>query len=427
LNGPSGVAVDSAGNVYIGDFANCLIRKISTNGDISTAAGIPPVNGNAQCGYNGDNQSATSAELDGPIGVAVDSLGDLFIADSLNNRIREVLASTGVISTVAGNGTCGLGSKGPATAATLCSPTGVVVDSLGDIYIADSGEHAVQEVTAGMIRVLSIPGLNTPVAVALDRLDNLYVSDDGNDVIYQVATSGYTAIVAGMSGSPGYSGDGGPATQAQLNFPIGVATDAAGEIYIADEGNGRVRRVDIDGVIGTLAGNGTACANPTAIPPCGDGAPAPSANFTYTFGVAIDSSGNLYVTDPSEERLRFVAGAGDPYPLLHIPGALHFPSVPIGDSLTRPLQVQNLGESAMSVVTADTTGDFSVSGKPICQTMPDDCMSCMISVTFTPTTTGLRTGTLMIYSNAYNNPAVVALSGYGEAAGTPSAPVAGPR
>ena len=214
LSGPTGVAVDSAGDLFIADTGNDRIREVNhATGVITTIAG------NGTEGYSGDNGPATAAELDDPEGVAVDSAGDLFIADTGNNRIREVNLSTGVITTVAGNGTAGYsGDNGPATAAELYIPDGVAVDSAGDLFIADTATTRIREV-------------------------NL--------------STGVITTVAG-NGTVGYSGDNGPATAAELDGPTGVAVDSAGDLFIADSANNRIREVNhATGVITTVAGNGT--------------------------------------------------------------------------------------------------------------------------------------------------------------------------
>ena len=215
----TGVAVDSSGNIYIADTYNNRIRKVDTAGVISTIAG------NGAAGYSGDGGSATSAMLNGPMSVAIDAFDNIYIADQLNNCIRKV-NTVGVISTVAGNGTAGFfGDGGLATSAALNNPTGVAIDSAGNIYIADANM-------------------------------NNYPLNYGNNRIRKVDTSGIISTVAG-NGAAGYLGDGGAATSATLGAPQGVAVDAIGNIYIADVLNNRIRKVDSSGVITTVAGNGT--------------------------------------------------------------------------------------------------------------------------------------------------------------------------
>jgi uncharacterized protein (TIGR03437 family) len=304
LNGPSGVAVDSGGNLYIADVGNSRIRKVS-NGVITTVAG-----GGMQ---SGDSGPATSAEMSGPAGVAVDSAGNLYIADTLDNRIRKV--SNGVISTVAGNGTPGFsGDNGLATSAELNGPVGVAVDSAGNLYIADSGNYRVRKVSGGVITTVAGSGgpgyplvgdngpavhaqLN-PVGVAVDSGGNLYIADVGNDRIRKVS-NGVITTVAG-TGATGFSGDDGPATSAHLDEPWGVAVDATGNLYIADTDNSCIRKVS-NRVITTVAGTGTQGFS-------GDNGPATNAQLNSPWGVAVDPAGNLYVADRNNNRIRKVSG-----------------------------------------------------------------------------------------------------------------------
>ena len=301
LHGPSGVAVDDSGSVYIADTDNHCIRKVS-GGIISTVAG------NGTPGFSGDNGPAASAQLRYPAGIAVDSAGGLYIADTYNQRIRKV--SGGVIATMSGNGTVGSGGdNGPALSAQLNYPNGVAVDSTGDLYIADTYNHRIREVSSGTIATVAGNGtagysgdnspaagahLNYPEGVAVDSAGNLYIADTNNNCIREVS-SGAIATVAGSGGNV-YGGDGGPAISAQLNAPPGVAVDSAGNLYIADYNN-RIRKVS-NGVIATVAGGASSF---------GDNGPAIGAELFRPYGVAVDAAGNSYIADSGNSRVRKVS------------------------------------------------------------------------------------------------------------------------
>ena len=267
LAAPTGIALDAWGNLFIADFGNHVIREVlASSGVIHTFAG------NGQCdvfGSNdGDDGPATAAKLAYPSGVALDSVGDLFIVDPWTGTVREVNASTGIISRVAGVAGGGggggySGDGGPATDAALYWPTGIAVDSSGDLFIADSDNNAVREVSGSTGTITTVAGgLSGPGiyarGVAVDGSGNLFIADGGNDVVEEITgvngLAPQTTIVAG-DGDWSYSGDGGPATAAALNGPCGLAVDAAGNLFIADSGNNAVREVS-DGVISTCAGSG---------------------------------------------------------------------------------------------------------------------------------------------------------------------------
>ena len=326
LNFPTGAAFDSAGNLYIADAANNVVRKVAAaTGVITTVAG------NGTAGYSGDHGPATSAELNLPWGVAIDLAGNLYISDTNNSVIRKVAAGSGMITTVAGNGSVGYsGDNGPATSAQLSYPTGVAVDATGNLYIADENNDCIRVVVAGAGTILTVAGngqygytgdggpaasatLGGPNGVAVDRAGDLYIADTYNNVVRKVTAVARTiSTVAGTgpkgNGSQGgYSGDGGPATSAELNSPLGVAVDTAGNLYIADWLNQAIRKVTAgSGIITTAAGNGSAS-------PCislsGDGGVATDAALCYPHGVAVDGAGNLYIADSSSSRIRKVTVA----------------------------------------------------------------------------------------------------------------------
>ena len=314
---PSGVAVDGDGNFYIADTNNRRIRKVdASNGNISTIAG------SAIAGLSGDGGAATSATLNNPRGVAADGTGNFYIADTDNHRILKVDASTGNISTIAGSLTSGFGGDGgAATSATLNNPRGVAVDGAGNLYIADAANHRIRKVDASTGNISTVAGsgtsgfggdggaatsatLNNPRGVAVDGAGNLYIADAANHRIRKVdASTGNISTVAG-SGTSGFGGDGGPAASAQVNSPRGVAVDGAGNLYIADTLNHRIRKVDAStGNILTVAGTGTSGFS-------GDGGPASAARLTSPFGVAVDGAGNLYIADTLNLRIRKVDASG---------------------------------------------------------------------------------------------------------------------
>jgi uncharacterized protein (TIGR03437 family) len=287
---PTSVAVDAVGNLFIAERGirtgiGGRIRKVSPDGIITTVAG------NGTQGFSGDGGPATAAELDGPTGVAVDGAGNLFIAD--NNRIRKVSAS-GAIATVAGDGAPGrffFGDGGPATAAGLDLPTGVAMDGAGNLFIADVGNYRVRRVSPdGAITTVAGNG----VSVAVDAGGNLFIADIGNHRIRRVSPDGIITTVAG-TGTQGFSGDGGPATSAELNFPNAVAVDRERNLFIADGSNHRIRKVSPDGIITTVAGTGMPGSS-------GDGGPATSAGMSPR-SVAVDAAGNLFIADVNNDQI----------------------------------------------------------------------------------------------------------------------------
>ena len=315
LHLPVRVIVADDGTLYISDYGNSRIRKIApTTGIISTIAG----GGNP--GFGGDGADAINSSLYHPGGVVLDGVGNLYIADSDNHRIRMVEKSTGKIRTVAGNGSAGYNGDGrEATSASLYYPAGVALDSSGNLYIADLFNNRVRklEITTGRISTVAGDGskgqgennvaatstpLQFPHGVAVDAAGNLFIAEEDNHRIRKVdAVTSRITTVAG-NGTGGFNGDGGLATSASLYNPRDVAVDSAGNLYIADHRNSRIRRVDAaSGIISTVAGNGTAWFS-------GDGEEATSASLYMPVGVALDSAGNLFIADTFNARIRAVRG-----------------------------------------------------------------------------------------------------------------------
>jgi len=304
---PKGVALDSAGNLFISDSSHHCIRKVDPSGIITTVAG------NGTWGFSGDGGPATDAMLDNPYGVALDSAGNLFIADRFNGRIRKVDPS-GIITTVAGNGTRGFsGDSGPATDAMIY-PADVAVDNAGNLFIADSDNYRIRKVDpSGIITTVAGNGtwgfsgdggpatdamISYAMDVAMDSTGNLFITDYNNNRIRKVDLSGIITTVAG-NGTRGFNGDGGPATDAMLRDPNTVALDSGGNLFIADYYNHRIRKVDPSGIITTVAGNGTGGFS-------GDSGPATYAMLETPSEVAVDSAGNLFIADYRNFRIRKV-------------------------------------------------------------------------------------------------------------------------
>jgi uncharacterized protein (TIGR03437 family) len=311
LNNPKGMAIDPAGNVYIADPGHARVRKVSTSGIISTYAG----NGNS--GFSGDGSQAVNASISDAMSVAFDAGGNLYIADSTNRRIRKVTPA-GIISTIAGTGVQGYtGDGGPAINAMLGRPVAVTLDAAGNLYYVDSVNQCVRRIdTNGTITTVVGNGVQAfsgdggpatsaslafPLGIALDSKGNMYVADANNNRIRKINSSGIISTVAGGA-NEGFSGDGGSAVSASLNIPSDVAVDGAGNLYIADAGNNRIREVNSTGVITTIAGtddNGFS----------GDGGSPTQAMLNYPWSVMVTSSGNIYLGDMANLRVREIVPA----------------------------------------------------------------------------------------------------------------------
>jgi sugar lactone lactonase YvrE len=319
LLGPSGVAADKNNNLYIADNDNNRIRKVDAiTGIITTVAG------NGVYSFAGDGGPATSASLKEPTGVAIDAGGNIYIADYYNNRIRKVDAVTGIISTIAGNGSNGFsGDGGPADSASIWLPTGVAVDGDGNVYIADWPNQRIRKVDASTGIITTVAGNGTPgfsgdgglatsawlfqpYGIAVDAGKNLFIADYANNRIRKVdAGTGIISTVAG-TGIQGYNGDGLSGLSTNLTAPTGITVDIFGNLYIADLSQ-RVLRMDaVTGIITTIAGNGTQGFS-------GDGGPAVNAQLFNSWGVFVNGNGDLYIADLNNSRVRKVALCFPPF------------------------------------------------------------------------------------------------------------------
>ena len=305
LNSPTAVNVDRSGNVYISDYINHRIRKVNGSGIITTVAGT------GSMGFTGDGGSAMSAQIDSPWSMTSDATGNLFISDLGNHRIRKV-SSSGIISTIGGTGTAGYsGDGGPATAARINKPWGLVADATGNLFISDYGNSRVRKInTTGIISTVAGSGISGysgdsgpataaqisgPSAVVLDTSGNLYISS-GNSIRFVNAVG----IISSAAGNPGYGGDGSTATAALLQNPVGVARDDSGNVFIADTGNHTVRMVRYaDQVITTIAGTGVAGTS-------GNGGLATSATFIEPVSAVTNSSGDVFIADIAANTVRMI-------------------------------------------------------------------------------------------------------------------------
>jgi trimeric autotransporter adhesin len=477
LSSPLGVFVDATGNVVIADTANHFVRQV-----VAASGNIHEIAGNGQLSFSGDGSLATNAALNLPSGVAVDGPRDIFIADTANNVIREVVASTGLIQTIAGttggalnsptgvfvdssnnvfiadtknnvirelvaftgtlqiivgNGVAGyLGDNGPPTQAELKLPTSVFVDSAGDIFIADTGNNVIREVVFATGKIQTVAGTNagspgfggdgglatsallsSPSGIFLDALGNMFIADTGNNVIREVTISNHN--IQTVAGShilgAGFSGDGGAATAAQLSAPLAVIADPSGDLFIADTANNVIREVvAATGKIQTVAGNHALGAGFS-----GDGGPALSAAMHSPSSIAIDSLGAIDIADTGNNRIRSAAGlVVVPTAALAPPTLTFNPTVIARNSPAQMVTLTNTGSAPMQVAAIGFTGananSFSQTNN--CPATLAPTANCTINVTFTPTTGGTLTANLSVSDSAPGSPQLVSLSGTGVSA-----------
>jgi len=415
-----GVATDSKGNVFFTDTGNNLVWKVAAGtGIISIAAG------NGTRGYSGDNGPASGAELSGPNALALDATGNLYIADEYNRVVRMVAGSTGVITTITGNGTSGYsGDNGPAVAAELATPDGLACDTVGNLYIADNSSSVIRRVNlnTGIITTFAgdgnyifagdgglalAAGIPNPTALAVDGAGDLYIADQSNHLRKVTVSTGIITSVAG-NGSYGYSGDGGQAINAEIQIQ-GIAFDKAGNLYIASDYSGTVREISAaTGIITTIAGNGYGQFN-------GDGISATVAEMSYPNEIAFDAAGNLYIGDSNNFRIRKVTFQPPPAVTLSAT-SLSFGGVTVGNtSYSQQVTLTNTGTTALAVgriaVTGTNTACF-VFGNT-CGTSVAVGANCTIHGHFAPTAAGAQTAAITITDSAGGSPQSIALTGMG--------------
>lgn len=306
---PAAIALSRDGAILFADASNHRIRRIAVDGTIRTIAG------NGSAGFSGDGGPAVAAALNFPTGLAIDGHGRIFIADTRNNRVR-MIAPGGTISTIAGGDTGAFsGDGGPAVDALLRSPKCIAVDLSGNLYVADAGNARVRRIdTDGVIATIAGNGSFgssgddgpaveaglVPGAVAVDAADNVYVAESDSRRVRRIDAQGVIRPFLGDGQLGGSNGDGGPALSAHLGFPVGVAVDAQGNVYVTDAVDNRVRKVTTDGIVSTVAGGGP------GVGFAGDGGPAVDASLLNPRATAVDAAGNLFVADSNNQRIRRV-------------------------------------------------------------------------------------------------------------------------
>jgi len=438
LSNPEGLVVDSAGNIYFADKGNYAVREVNTSGTINTVAGPGSLVFGAPLGDGGPATSASFSWTNSLfVGMAIDANGNLYISDSGHGRVRKI--SAGIITTVAGNGTPGSGGDGgPATSASLFAPAGIALDAAGNLYIADPSVGRVRKVdTSGNISTVAGTGtvgysgdggpatsaqILPPIGLALDAKGNLYIAESGAGVphVRRVDSSGIITTFAGSGSSAGFSGDGGPAVNAQLNTLAGLAVDKAGNLYIADAGNYRVRKVDTSGIITTVAGTGQIDLGGN-----GDGGAATSAALQPS-GLAFDAAGNLDVADYSAGRIRRIAFGTAPPGLSVSSTSLYFATTVGGSGApSQVLTISSAGAPISFTVAATTTSGGSWLGVGTSTSTTPAPIGVDVNDNPSPLPAGKYTGTLTITPTSPGYTAVTVAVTLVLSATVPTRPVIG--
>ncbi len=484
LSYPEGATKDSTGNLYIADYGNCAIREVTTNGTITTIAGGSSgvLNG---CGYSGDGGTAVNAQFNGPNSIAIDAAGNKYIADYSNCAIRKIAAGTNIVSTIAGGLTLGCGYSGdggPAISAKLSNPQGISVDGNGNVYFADQGSYRVREILAQSQTIQTIAGdssagytgdgsatgnsINYPGGTAADPNGNVFFSDSNNQLLRWVTPAGTMITFAGTVpgsaiGSAGFSGDGGPALSAQLYYPEGISRDGSGNIYVADEVNFRVRKITPFPGYGlstnrinfqTQAAGTTSGYEPITVSAVG---PTSISNITLGSGFSeVDDcigqtlnandtceidvyfqptasgkvTGNLtiasnafFASNPNVVSLSGTATG------LALTGSLAFGTDPLKAAITKTATLKNSGATAtLKKIYLTSTTDFSITGGT-CPTAGGTLAkgaSCTIIVSFFPQTVGSKKSTLVVTSNDPASPLLTGATGTGTEVKTSASSIA---
>lgn len=389
LNMPYGIAGGSQGSVYIADTMNSVVRKLDPNGIITTVAG------NGTQGYSGDGGPATGAQLAFPMAVAVDTSGNLYIADFFNYCVRKVNIN-GTISTLAqGNLVRGIAVDGDGNVYFSTWPEGVwKIDSQGvTTKIAGNGEPGFSG-DGGPATEAQVNGV---VGLTVDGEGNVYAAEWLNSDVRKIDSSGIITTVAGNQ-QPGYSGDGGPALNAQLNGPIDVKLDAAGNLYITDSGNNRIRKVNINGTISSIAGDGNFAY-------AGDGGSAGSAQFASPAGIALDGSGNLLIADSGNNVIRHVRVDSS---------IIDFGKVTVGQTGGPiPITVANAGNADLDVSDISEPSSFAAQTTCLSNTGVKAGAECLVEVSFTPSANGNVAEAIAVSDNAEGNPHLINVKGIG--------------